>query len=404
MAKEAKVVIMVPAGPRPGTDGRPEYISRQDMRDEISQRDASGKIDFAMELKVPEKFPPGFDPAIFGDMPYAMHASNECLTQLYKAEQEGNQSFIDEFWGRIMTWACWRPAPLYCVFHGAGLGAVPPIDENRFNIMISPEEWLARAKWHIPVFTRMREMGLPVAMETMYLCNYYGPPYFEKNWLPVTYLSPRVGIYDDLEKIVRDAGIESVVDFEHLEGALCSLNGEMIELEEMSGSQFAHNGSNEFRAFFGFEAEQGKICICRRTDCNWPDWSTQVQYLSTPYYHVGSINPQVFDLPEGEADTEYHRALERQLEGNPYAQALVRRRRGGSHDAVRADNERLMEMLEEVLYIQAADKSPVYLCIETSNRGEAKGPDGDPGYWYWAEPDALGTSFTNLIEILKTKL
>lgn len=400
---EQKAVIMVPAGPRAVADGRPEYVARQDMREEITQRDADELIGFGMELKAIERFPGDFNPKVL-NVPYGMHAANECLTQLYQAEQEGNQAFIEEFWGRIAAWAKWQPAPLYVNFHGSGLGTVPSIDEHRFELTITPEEWLKRAKWHIGIFTRMKEMGLPASMETVYLCNFYGPPYFAKNWLPITYLSPRVGILGDLIAVTKAAGIGSIVDFEHLEVTVQSLNRQSVELAELPNPQWAGDGSEEFFDFFGFDAQAGKICRAR---AKWPaSWEDQVYKIKTPFYHVGSINPQVFDLPEEEADTEYHRAIIRQLGGNPYAQNLVRRRRGGSHDAVRSDNVRMMEMLDHVLYIQDeyfVDK-PVYLTIETSNRGEGKGPDGDPGYWYWADPGALTTSFTNLIEIIKGKL
>lgn len=396
-----KSVILVPAGPRAVLDGRPEYLARQDWgRTKEALEASEAGIGFGFELKAIEKYPVDFDPNSLNGLPYAMHAANECLTQLYQAELDGNQAFIDEFWARIAAWAKWIPSPLYVNFHGAGLGTIPPIDENRFNLMITPEEWLKRADWHIGIFKRMREMGLSVTLETMYLNNYYGPPYFEKNWLPITYLSPRVGIFDDLFGIVSEAGIGSVVDFEHLEAAVQSLNFETVEYKELQKPVRADDGSFEFFGFFGFEAEQGKIpSIISEGRASWEE---QVWELNTPFYHVGSINPQVFDLSEDDVQTEYHAALQRQLEGNPYAQQLVCNRRGGSHDAVRSSNKRFMEMLNIVLCQTRPE--PSYLCIETSNRGEGKGPDVDPGYWYWAEPDALGTSLTNLRQILLSRV
>lgn len=408
--KEVKVNIFVPAGPRimaGDPQGRSELIARQDWgKTPEAKKALKAGIGFGLQIQAPERLPDDFDPKVLGGLPYGIHAHAEGLTQLYAAEQEGNQQYINEFWAHIDTWSKWTPKPLYVAFHGASLGTVPSIDQNRFNLTIEPEEWLELAKWHEKVFTRIREKGLGQAvLETVALNNYYGPPYFPENWLPITHLAPRVGIYHDAVEITRAAGVGAIVDFEHLEASVAAINGKALEIQELQNPAFTEGGTIlEFERYFGFAAERGKICRAVKP----ASWEGLVSELNTNLYHVGGIQPQVIEFePSEEANTKYHQALKGQLEDwGPYAWELVCRRRGGSHAPISRDDVRFQEMLRHVLVGRdwQGSSQPVVLVIETADYREGKKPEEDPGYWYWARPDAMQFSLNQLRQMLMEEL
>jgi len=401
--KDIKAIVAVPAGPRPlagDPEGRSEIVARQDWGETPEALEArEAGIGFGLQIQAPEKLPPDFDPAVI-KVPYGVHAENAGLTKLRQADREGNQGYIDEFWARVSQWSKWDPRPLYVNYHGAVLGEIPAMDEDRFNCSLEPQEWLAGAIWHEQVFAHMREMGLPATLEPVYLFNYYGPGAgFEPNWLPVTHFRASVGIAYDILSIVSQAGVRSLVDFEHLEHTLDGLVGKTMEIRELKNPQWAQVGfCPEFEAYFGFAAEKGKICRPTRN----LSWEGLVSLLLTPFYHIGGISSQIIELSPEEAETDYHQAMQKQLEGDPAAQHLVRFRRGGSHAAVDRDNPRFREMLRHVLSLGI--KEPPFLVCETSNYGEGKKPGEDPGYWYWALPDALTHSLREARAVLKEAL
>lgn len=401
--QDIKAIVAVPAGPRPlagDPNGRSEIVARQDLGETSEALEArEAGIGFGLQVQAPEKIPADFDPAVI-KVPFGLHAANNSLTKLRQAEREGDQDYIDEFWNHVKRWSKWSPRPLFVNYHGAVLGEIPAMDEHRFNCSIEPEDWLEGAIWHERVFARMRELGLPATLEPVYLFNYYGPGAgFEPNWLPLTHFRASVGIACDILNIVSGAGVRALVDFEHLEHTLVGLAGTTIEIRELKDTHWARVGLfPEFEAYFGFAAEKGKICRPIQ-DLTWEEL---VSSLRTPFYHIGGISSQVLKLSPEKAETEYHLAMQRQLEGNPYAQRLVRFRRGGSHDAVDRGNQRFREMLRHVLSLGI--KEPLFLVCETSNYAEGKKPDEDPGYWYWALPDALTHSIREARFVLKEEL
>lgn len=396
-----KAYIFVPASGRlmvGDSRGRIELMARQDWGRSVEAELArEAGIGFGFELK---GTPKGFDPKMLNGLPYSIHAPNEILTQLKKAETDRDETSVQNFWNQMSVWANLDPKPIYVVFHGGGLGETPPIDKHRFELMIEPEEWLARAKWHERVFTRLREMGLTQAvLETVYLCNYYGPPY-TKGWLPVTYLSPRVGIYKDILSITKSTGVGSVVDLEHLQMTTQSLAYESLEFKEIKPKYFSVSEPNpEFEKYFGFWVEKEKMPT---TDLlpgeTWISlWKAMVASLRTPYYHVGGISEsQVMDITEKEARaTGYHQELLDDYQSDPYAISLIRCRRGGSHASVKYGDSKLRHLLGHALCVSSDLDESAILVLETSNKGEV-----DPDYWYWSRPDALESSLTELRRML----
>ncbi|HEY4523755.1 MAG TPA: hypothetical protein VJK04_02690 [Candidatus Paceibacterota bacterium] len=376
--------------------GRTELIARQDWattKEANMAREAG--IGFGFELK---GAPKNFNPHILNGLPYSIHAPNEILTQLYKAATEGDEKFVAGFWNQIAMYVKLNPRPVYVVFHGAGLGEVPPINEHRFALTIDSEEWLARAKWHESIFTRMREVGLTQAvLETVYLCNYYGPPY-AMGWLPITYLSPRVGIYNDMLNITKAAGVGSVVDLEHLQMTCQSLSRVSIELDEMDNMSLfaASKPASEFQRYFGFCAERNKIPIGLHS--SWVElWQGMVYALNTPYYHVGGISKsQVVEVSKEETVASgYHQALLNHYQSDSYMAFLIRCRRVGSHASVRQNDVRLRSMLTDVFHIARHLSEPAVFVLETSNKGEQ-----NPDCWYWSRPDALESSLSELRKIV----
>lgn len=410
---ETRALAGPPAGPRKDAadpEGRPELISRQDWAvwPELQTYTEAG-IDFCLQVQAPERLPADFDPNTI-EVPFGLHADNYGLTKLWQAEQEGDLTTVEHFWAMAGRWAGWRSALgperfRYANFHGADLGGIPPMDEKRLNCLIDPDEWLKRAKWHESVFARLIELGVPATLEWVYVTTYYGPPYFPPNWLPLLCFQPRIGIWRDVRNICEAVpGLRPLVDFEHLESCRESLSGESLEIKSLASPQFATTGQNpDFEAYFGFAAEQNRIC--RFTEPQ--TWEQLVQETSPSVCHIGGIQGQLVALSFYDSDTPYHRAIFDQVADPRYAdvvpdptyvQNLIRFRRGGSHAAVSTSDQRLRQMLSCVLSYEH-DLPPIFIA-ETADFGEGKKEGEDPGYWYWAKPDAMKLSVQETFALL----
>lgn len=402
---ETNAYIFAPAGGRimaGDPQGRIELIARQDWgKTKEAEIAREAGIGFGFELK---GAPKGFDPKMLNGLPYSIHAPNEILTQLYKAETDKDEKSVQNFWDQISAWAKLSPKPIYVVFHGGGLGDAPPINKHRFELTIEPGEWLARAKWHEKVFNRLREIGLTqAALETVYLSNYYGPPY-AKGWLPITYFSPRVGIYKDMLSTTKAAGVGSIVDLEHLQMTCQSLMLDSPELAEVIRdvgiySLAPYKPGSEFQEYFGFCVEKGKIPTTGTGHlADWVRmWEAMVSLLHTSYYHVGGISEtQVVEITEAEANASgYHKELIDYYKSDPYAMSVIRCRRGGSHASVKYGDSKLRHLLGHALRVSSDLSEPTILVLETTNKGEV-----NPDYWYWSRPDALESSLTELRKML----
>jgi len=409
---EVRALCGPPAGPRRDAvdpQGRPEIISRQDwiVWPEIQQFTDAG-IGFCLQIQAPERLAPDFDPRVI-EVPFGIHVENYALTKLWEAEQKGNLTDIERFWTLAGRWAEWRSALgperlRYVNYHGADLGDIPAMDENRLNCPIEPDEWLKRAQWHEGIYARLIELGVPATLEPVYVTTYYGPPYFPPNWLPLLCFQPRVGVWRDLVMICRASGAAVLLDFEHLESTRESLAGESLEAKSLSCPQFATHGQYpDFEAYFGFAAERNKICRFTKPQT----WEQLVKEARPSTFHIGGIQGQLVSLTSEEADTVYHRAILEQVADPKYAhvvpdpvyvQNLIRNRRGGSHAEVRSDDPRLRDMLKCVLGLE--HEFPPMFIAETANFREGKNPEEDPGYWYWARPDAMESSVKGAFALL----
>lgn len=394
--------------------GRPEIIARQDWgKTKEGEEAREAGLKFGLEGKAFERLPADFDSAAVIKCPFGIHSDNYALTKLLRAEEELNPDYQDEFWAHAKCWAGWAknlgPERLrYVNYHGADLGGIPPMDENRLNCLIEPMEWLARAKWHEGVFYRLIELGVPATLEWVYVTTYYGPPYFPPNWLPLLCFQPRVGIWKDVERICKASSARPLVDFEHLESSREALSGESLEIKSLTDPKFASTDcDSDFEKYFGFSAERGRICrffnYSPFDGC--PTWESIVKQTRPSICHIGGIQGQLVKLTPEEADTPYHHAIHEQVADpkyadvvpNPaYVQDLIRYRRGGSHAPVSRDDNRMREMLRCVLSLP--HEQPPFIVVETADYAEGKDQaavaagEEDPGYWYWAPRDAMRLS------------
>ena len=373
--------VFLPVGLRPEkNDGRSEIMVRQGWLQEFKDSD------FSLGFEIRGIFQ-DFNPAILNSLPYGIHAPNNILTQLQVAELANNQKFVNDFWQQIRQWVQLDPAPEYILFHGAELGEIPLIDDQRFKYPVKPEEMLKLASWHETVFKRIKEKGVnrPV-LENVNLLKYY-------DHLPVTYAIARFGVYQDLVKFKTKTGCEVVIDFEHLLTTVQTLNGESVELKAIEKPLFTKvNSSSHFLEHFGFLAEQGQI---PQAHPDFPvTWEGIVSKIRPMICHLTGISAsQVIKLNPSQGDTFYHHDI-RQRFGEKIWQ-LTRNWRRGDHAPLKRDDRSFQKMLKQVLSV-AKNPEELTLVLETQRSGELF-----PDTHYWSQPDALQFSLRELRFILQ---
>lgn len=376
-----KMKVFLPAGLGPEkNDSRSEIIARQDWLQEFKD----SNLDLGFEIRGIFQ---NFNPAILNGLPYGIHAPNNILTQLRIAELADNQKFVNDFWQQIGQWTQLDPAPEYILFHGAELGEIPPINDQRFEYPVKPEEMLKLATWHEALFNQMKEKGVnrPV-LENINLLKYY-------DYLPITYVIARFGVYQDLVKFKAKTGCEVAIDFEHLLTTVQTLNRESVELEAIEKPLFAKvNSSLHFLEHFGFLAKQGQI---PQAHPDFPiTWEGVVSKIRPMICHLTGISAgHVIELDPGSSDTFYHHDI-RQRFGEKIWQ-LARNWRRGDHAPLKRNDRFFQKMLRQVLSV-AENPEELTLVLETQRSKELF-----PDTHYWSQPDALQFSLHELKFILQ---
>lgn len=118
-----------------------------------------------------------------------------------------------------------EPKPLYAVLHGIRISRErtdyrkPPTEkEEKFISSLGAEDYLTAAEELINFIKYLMSLGIPVVLETVYFTNYAQE---DGVALAKTFLLLRVGaLGKDVQKIMKETGCGSVVDWEHLFFAL----------------------------------------------------------------------------------------------------------------------------------------------------------------------------------------
>lgn len=385
----SKACILIPAGVGEIAE-RMEWLALPEALEA-----SESKIGFGFELK--GNVPATFSTASLNGLPYLIHAPASMLERWFHAERAGDTAAVNTILAQIAQWARLDPKPEFVVFHGARMEKdIPILDANRFRCRTDPQEWLAMANWHIGTLQKIKEMGIVPALETLALHNF---AWDGVDWLALTYHETRIGILDDLWRIAQAAGIAIVIDFEHLYFAVLALNRNDVETRGVLKSKLADpNKHPEFFKFFGFAAEQGKVCWAP----NPASWQDMIAMARPNICHVGGMHPPAIKMTRSETRDplfQAHLADVLSRHSDPYVKKFLATHRGGSHGPVEPTDQLLISMLHHALQNRSGD--PLYLTLEVANQGEGKSPkDPNRGFWWWSRQVEMLNSFRVLCSMM----
>lgn len=400
MAQDFRVWVFMPAGAQDGSSGRSQCIERLDLLDDDRTKGAAAAgIGFGEEIKGPvNAMKLGWTPDWIKGLPYTVHMSNEDLSILFAAEQDGDNAKQDAFWQLVEWLSTLDPKPLSIGLHGARLNLPKVVlDEHRYDWRIPHNDFLCLQDWHGQVVSKIRGQGLVPAIETVAPTQFVGPPLYGPKavWVPMTYHEARIGAHPvDLCWLRSNHGSEIWVDLEHLFFALNFLNHQANYAWMTDSREWTKDPKhNEFVGRVGYAAEMAEIG--RPPLTREPmDMTTAIQMMTARHLHVGGSLAEVVDIrpDEPQPPTEYIEGIRQVLAPYPGMFEETVGKRVGSHDSIYRTDEELVRRLR----VAIACGAKTFL-VETSGHTPVD-------CWYWARPDALEHSFWELLEIMKKLL
>lgn len=243
--------------------------------------------------------------------------------------------------------------PAYINFHGAHLAwHLPPKDRiERYANHSQPKEYLKILEANIEMFAKFKKIFPNITLENTPLASFYEDSFY-------TYLCSGVGRLDDLIYLEEKAGLEILLDAEHLILTLNFLNREKNYKNLPVDENAAEN--LEISKIFGYVIAKDVIPYVKES----VDYSAMVKKIGAKRYHVtGSTQDAIFGI------------------------------RDVSHGPIEVDDKTFRKNLRPIL-----DQKPESILIETAN-----------SIWYpkiygYLRPNETELSFYHLCEILLEEL